>query len=126
METKTITQEVFLNAIPHEVFEAYLDDKQHAEFTRLPAAIEGKPGGRFSTCGERLTGAILETENDRKIVQQWRGSQWLAGDFSQLSLTENHICRMVDGGIAEEWPEPSFHDLLAQLRGASVAAQLAD
>ncbi len=40
METKTLTQEVFPNATPHEVFEAYRDDKQHAELTGLPATMD--------------------------------------------------------------------------------------
>jgi predicted ester cyclase/uncharacterized protein YndB with AHSA1/START domain len=91
METRTVTQEVFLNATPFEVFEAYLDDKQHAELTGLPAAIERKPGGRFTVCGGQLTGTIVEIEKDRKIVQKWRNSKWPAGHDSQLSLTLSSI-----------------------------------
>lgn len=53
METQTITQEVFLNAIPHEVFEAYLDEKQHSELTGAPANIDRRPGGKFTTHGGR-------------------------------------------------------------------------
>jgi predicted ester cyclase/uncharacterized protein YndB with AHSA1/START domain len=91
METRTVTQEVFLNATPHEVFEAYIDDKQHAEFTGLPANIDRKPGGRFTVCGQGLSGATLEIEKDRKIVQEWRGSKWPAGHHSQLSLSLSPI-----------------------------------
>ena len=48
METKTVTHEVFLNATAHEVFEAYIDEEQHAEFTGAPAKIERKAGGRLA------------------------------------------------------------------------------
>lgn len=37
METTTITQEVSRHGAPHEVFEAFVDEKQHAAFTGLPA-----------------------------------------------------------------------------------------
>lgn len=72
METRTATQEVFLNATPQEVFEAFLDEKQHAAFTGLPATIERKPGGKFTACGEHLSGTTLEIAPVHKIVQNWR------------------------------------------------------
>jgi predicted ester cyclase/uncharacterized protein YndB with AHSA1/START domain len=91
METKTVTQEVFLNAVPHEVFEAYMDDKQHSGFTGSPAVIDRRPGGRFSAYGEQLSGTTQEIGQDRKIVQDWRSSKWPAGHFSRLSLTLSPI-----------------------------------
>ena len=78
METKTITHEVFLNATPHEVSEAYIDEKQHAEFSGAPAKIERKAGGRFAAYVEHLRGTTQEIEQDRRIVQAWR-SEDLAG-----------------------------------------------
>lgn len=91
METKTVTHEVFLNATPHEVFEAYLDEKQHAEFSGAPANIERRPGGRFTAYGEHLSGTTQELEPDRRIVQAWRAQDWPAGHLSQLTLTFNPI-----------------------------------
>jgi len=87
METRTVTHEVFLNATAHEVFEAYLDEKQHAEFTGAPAQIERKAGGRFTAHAGHLEGTTQEIEQDRRIVQAWRSVNWPAGHFSQLTLT---------------------------------------
>jgi predicted ester cyclase/uncharacterized protein YndB with AHSA1/START domain len=89
METRIITQEVFLNALPHEVFESFMDSKQQADFTGAPATIDRKPGGRFSAFGGQLEGTTLELEQDRKIVQDWRGGKWPAGHLSRLTLTLN-------------------------------------
>jgi len=87
METKTVTHEVFLNSTPQEVFEAYLDEKQHTEFTGAPASIERKAGGRFTAHGAHLSGTTQEIEQGRRIVQAWRAENWPAGHFSQLTLT---------------------------------------
>jgi predicted ester cyclase/uncharacterized protein YndB with AHSA1/START domain len=87
METRTVAQEVFLNATPHEVFEAFLDEKQHATFTGLPAVIERRPGGKFTACGEHLSGITVEIAPLHKIVQKWRAYEWPAGHYSELSLT---------------------------------------
>jgi len=65
METKTITHEVFLNATPHEVSEAYIDEKQHAEFSGAPATIARRAGGRFTAYDAHLNGTTQEIEQDR-------------------------------------------------------------
>ncbi len=79
MEIRTVAQEVFLNATPHEVFEAFLDEKQHATFTGLPAVIERRPGGKFTACGEHLSGITVEIALLHKIVQKWRAYEWPRG-----------------------------------------------
>lgn len=86
MEARTITQEIFFNALPHEVFEAFMDPEQHAEFTGAPAEIERRGGGPFSAYGGMLSGTTLEIEQDRKIVQDWRSQKWPAGRLSRLTL----------------------------------------
>jgi hypothetical protein len=45
MDTRTVAQEIFFNALNHEISEAFLDSKQHAEFTGTPAQIDRRPGG---------------------------------------------------------------------------------
>ena len=91
METRTITQEIFSNATPHEVFEAFMDSKQHAEFTGASADIDRKAGGIFSAGGGHLSGTTLEIAKDQKIVQDWRDDKWPAGHFSRLTLTFSSI-----------------------------------
>lgn len=135
MEAKTITQEVFLNAQTHEVYEAYLDDKQHAEFTGLPAKIDREPGGRFTVCGV-LSGTTLEMEEDSRILQEWRGDKWPAGHHSRLSLTLSpiysgkgtHISLIQSGvpadvyeDISKGWREYYWNKLDEYLRAQKIA-----
>ena len=40
--------------------------------------------------------------------------------------TDNHIYRLRNGMIAETRSEPSFHDLMAQIKGTKAAGQAAD
>ena len=87
MDTRTVSQEVFFNALPHEIFEAFLDARQHAEFSGAPAEIDRRSGGRFSLHGGHVTGSTLEIVPDQKIVQSWRSDKWPAGHSSRLSLT---------------------------------------
>jgi activator of HSP90 ATPase len=91
METKIVTHEVFLNATAHEVFEAYIDEKQHAEFTGAPANIERRAGGSFTLYGGHLSGTTREIEPNRRIEQAWRSANWPAGHFSQLTLSFSPI-----------------------------------
>jgi predicted ester cyclase len=71
-------------------------------------------------------------EGDR-VVERHTAHAVHKGEFmgipatgKKVFWTENHIYRIADGKIAETWSEPSFHDLLAQLRGAKTAAQTGD
>jgi len=66
-------------------------------------------------------------EGDR-VVERHTARAVHKGEFQGIPATgkkvfwtENHIYRIVDGKIAETWSEPSFHDLLAQIRGAKTA-----
>jgi predicted ester cyclase len=68
-------------------------------------------------------------EGDR-VVERHTAHAVHKGEFmgipatgKKVFWTENHIYRIADGKIAETWSEPSFHDLLAQLRGAKTATQ---
>ena len=68
---KTINQLITFKASTHDVYEALMDSKKHAEFTKGPAEISTEVGGAFSVHGEYITGENLELEQDKKIVQKW-------------------------------------------------------
>lgn len=82
----TVKQTVSFNASPSAVFNALMDQKQHAQFTDSPAKIEYKVGGKFSVWDGYATGETLELVEDRKIVQSWRASDWPEGQFSKLTI----------------------------------------
>ena len=71
-------------------------------------------------------------EGDR-VVERHTARAVHKGEFQGIPATgkkvfwtENHIYRIVDGKIAETWSEPSFHGLLAQIRGTKTAGQAGD
>ena len=72
--------------------------------------------------------ARLQLPAHDRVVERHTARAVHKGEFQGIPATgkkvfwtENHIYRIVDGKIAETWSEPSFHDLLAQIRGAKTA-----
>jgi predicted ester cyclase/uncharacterized protein YndB with AHSA1/START domain len=136
MEKRIISHEVFFNALPHEVFEVFMDSKQHSEFSGAPAEISRKPGGKFSVFGGKLSGTNLEIEQDRKIVQEWRGDGWPAGHSSkltlifspafggrgtQLSLTQTGVPEEQFDGINRGWRDHYWNTIGDYLRAKKIA-----
>jgi activator of HSP90 ATPase len=83
METKTIKQSVKFKASPHDVYEALMDAKKHAEFTGGKAIISRKVGGKFNVFDGYATGVNKVLEQDKKIVQTWRADDWPEGHYSK-------------------------------------------
>jgi activator of HSP90 ATPase len=77
---------VTFSAPPHAVYEALMDAKQHADFTGDVAKINRKVGGTFSVFGGYATGRNLKLVPDRKIVQEWRASDWAPGVYSTVTF----------------------------------------
>ncbi len=86
MKTKTLRQSVLLNAPPHEVYEALMDSKKHAEFTHSPAVIGREVGAEFSAFDCWASGTTLELIPDQKIVQKWRATDWPQGHYSTVTF----------------------------------------
>jgi uncharacterized protein YndB with AHSA1/START domain len=76
METKTVKQSVTIKVSPHDVYEALMDSRKHAQFTGDKASISRKVGGKFSVFDGYSEGTNLELIQDTKIVQAWRASDW--------------------------------------------------
>jgi activator of HSP90 ATPase len=87
METKTLKQSVTIKAAPHEVYEALMDAKIHAEFTSGEVTISRKLGGKFSTFDGYAEGINVELEQDKKIVQTWRAEDWPEGHYSRATFS---------------------------------------
>ena len=79
MKFKTIRQKALLEAGPEEVYEAYVDPKRHEAFTGSKATGTGKVGGRFTAWDGYISGRYLELEKGRRIVQEWKTTEWPAG-----------------------------------------------
>ena len=86
MKTKTLRQSVLLKATPHEVYEALVDSKKHAEFTHSPAVIRREVGAEFSAFDGWASGTTVEMIPDKKIVQKWRGADLPQGHYSTVTF----------------------------------------
>ena len=84
----TIEQTVFFKAAPEEVYDALLDPKKHAAFTGSPATTSAKVGATFTAWEGYITGKNLELVKGKKIVQEWKTTEWPDGyPVSRLEFT---------------------------------------
>lgn len=87
-KTKTITQRVFINAKPEEVFKAYLDSKIHSKFTGSRATSVPRIGGKMTAWDGYISARNLKLTKGRIIVQEWKTTEWPKGySASRLSLS---------------------------------------
>lgn len=56
-------------------------------FSRAEASVDAKKGGSFSMFDGNVNGTFVELEQDEKIVQQWRFSNWPAEKYSDVKIT---------------------------------------
>lgn len=88
MRFGTIEQTVFFDATPEEVYYALLDPKKHSEFTGSPATTSARKGATFTAWEGYITGKNLELVKGKKIVQEWKTTEWPEGyPVSRLELT---------------------------------------
>jgi activator of HSP90 ATPase len=78
----SLHQEVDFKAGSQRIYEVLLDAKQFAAFTGMPAEIDPKVGGAFSTFGGLIVGRNVELVANQRIVQAWRPTHWDAGTYS--------------------------------------------
>lgn len=87
MQTKSIRQSATFNVKPSEVYETIMDSRRHAAFSGAKANINRKVGGKFTAYGDHIEGKNLELVANKKIVQEWRGSDWPKGHYSKVTYT---------------------------------------
>ncbi len=83
---KNLKQTASFRATPHEVYEALMDEKKHAEFLGAGAKISRKIGGKFVVYDGEVDGKNVELVPDKKIVQTWRYSDWPEGRYSTITF----------------------------------------
>ena len=91
MKTKNIRQSVTIKASPKDVYEALMDQKMHAKFTKHPAKISRKVGGKFSAFDGFCGGVNLELVEGKKIVQSWCASDWPKGSLSTVTFSFSKV-----------------------------------
>ena len=83
---KTIKQKVYFEASPHDVFEMLMDSKKHSAFSGSKAVISRTKGGKITAYDGYIEGKNLEIVPDKKILQEWRGSDWEDGVYSKAEF----------------------------------------
>ena len=79
MKFKTIRQTATIDAAPADVYNAYTDPKTHSAFTGSPSSGSPRVGGRFTAWDGYIEGRYLELENGRKVVHEWKTTDWPDG-----------------------------------------------
>jgi activator of HSP90 ATPase len=74
--TPAIEQSVTFAAPAARIYQALLDSLEHSAFTGAPAVVSREVGGGFSCHNGCITGVNVALEENRRIVQAWRGAMF--------------------------------------------------
>ena len=76
------------DATPRQVYLAFLNAKTHTAFTGSKATGTGRAGAKFTAWDGYITGRNVELKSGRKIVQDWRTTEFPSEyPSSRLELT---------------------------------------
>ena len=76
-KTKTIRQrEFFPDVKPVELYDALINARKHSAFTGAKATCQARVGGKFTAWDGYITGVNLELEPGRRLVQEWKTTEW--------------------------------------------------
>jgi activator of HSP90 ATPase len=94
-----------------EVYEAYIDEEKQTEFTGSKATSDARVGGEFTAWDGYITGKYIELKPGRKIVQEWRSSDFPEGtapsrfEISLKDVKGGTELTMIQSGVPEEASE---------------------
>jgi activator of HSP90 ATPase len=77
---KTIKQTEFFPSVkPRQIYDAFLDGKQHSAMTGAKATADSHVGGKFTAWDGYISGTNLELDPGKRILQEWQTSEWPEG-----------------------------------------------
>ncbi len=77
LKTGTIRQKILISSVkPEEVYDALVDPRKHSTFTGSKATMNPRRGGKFTAWDSYISGKNLELVKGKRIVQEWRTSEW--------------------------------------------------
>jgi activator of HSP90 ATPase len=107
-KTVKITQKEIIPATPMEV---YIDEEKQTEYTGSKATSDSRVGGEFTAWDGYITGKYIELKPGRKIVQEWRSSDFPEGtspsrfEISLKDVKGGTELTMIHSGVPEEVAE---------------------
>ena len=69
-----------ITASPEQIYEAWLDSRQHSAMTGGMADVSDQAGDSFSAWDGYISGKNLELEPGKRILQAWRTSEFEEND----------------------------------------------
>ena len=83
----SIHQEVVFPTSPERIYELLTDGEKFAAATGRPAELQAREGATFSLFGGFVEGRQLELIPGHRVVQAWRGKDWVPGLYSLVRFT---------------------------------------
>ena len=106
--TVIIKQKVLFPVKPAQVYNALIDEAEHMAFTGAKATCDPKVGGKFTAWDGYITGTNLKLEKGKRIVQEWKTSEWPAGympstvEFSFKEKNNGTELTMIHSNVPKE------------------------
>jgi len=108
----SIHQAVSFAATPEQIYTLLTDGERFAAATEKPAEIETACGGKFSIFGGYIEGRNIELVPGQRVVQAWRGVDWVPGAYSivrfRLTPVSNGTELVLDQDGYPEGKSPLF------------------
>jgi uncharacterized protein YndB with AHSA1/START domain len=79
MASDSLRLSTVLPVPPERVYRAWLDSREHTGMTGSPATVDARLGGAFSAWKGYIKGLIVELEEGRRIVMNWRTDEFPRG-----------------------------------------------
>ena len=125
LKTKTIRLKEFIPAPPDDIYDAFLNEQKHSAFTGARATCDRRVGGRFTAWDGYISGTNVKLENGRRIVQEWKTSEWPKGckpsliefqfkpkgEGTEVVLTQTNVPAMQAAGYEKGWSEHYWRPL---------------
>ena len=90
-EEKGMKSELTINynfqANPSDLYDCLVNQQRICMYTRAPAQIEAKVGGKFVFYNGAILGEIVEMVKDTKLVMKWKIKDW--SSFSTVTISLN-------------------------------------
>eukprot|EP00741_Cyanophora_paradoxa_P009367 tig00000144_g9073.t1 len=83
---RTIKMKVTFQCPAAELYECLVDEARVAAYTQSKATISREVGSSFSMFGGSITGRQVELVPGKRIVQDWRFSDWAEGVLSKVTM----------------------------------------
>lgn len=86
INTSSISESYEFQAPASELYATFVDRTRIAAWSRAPPDVDPVVGGRFALFHGNVSGAFLELDAGRRIVQSWRLKDWPEGHHAKLAM----------------------------------------